>query len=196
MNMWEPKSKDDVVTIPNIITSLGILFVFAYMAAFLTGVNRWVIILLLVGASMSDVLDGFFARRLRQSTRVGEMMDPFRDRLLLLAILLHMILVVGFSNVILGIVFFEILIVLSKILSICRMAPLEVHWVGKLRQLVHVSCGGIFIAKYYFLDLSMMIMPSIHKLDVESLLWTMVVVSGLTFSAYAISQLSDMRDIK
>lgn len=190
MNLFDPKSKDSIVTIPNIITLVGILLVFAYMIAFWAGWNRWIILAFLFLAEISDA-DGTVARYLRQETIIGEMTDPFRDRLLLLAILLNVIFVKGFEIMIIGIIFFETAIALTKILSSVRNVPLEVRWLGKLRQIVHIVCGFIIVLKFYFYDLVSRWMPFVNRLSFNELLGAMIIASALTMTVYMLSQIRE-----
>lgn len=194
MSITAPKSRNDIVTIPNIITLFGIIFVFCYLIAFLLSWNRWAIFSFIFAAGFSDLLDGFFARRLDQKTHLGEVLDPFRDRLLLLAILLHIMLIYGFSMLIIGIVIFEVFVVLIKLLSLVMRMTIEVHWVGKLRQFIHVACGGIIMLKFYFYDLSARFFPYVNSISIEKILWIMFAASAVSMAAYTLSQINDIND--
>lgn len=194
MSITDPKSRNDIATIPNAITLAGIIFVFAYLIAFLMNANRWIIFSCIFMAGLSDLLDGFFARKFDQGTYLGEILDPFRDRMLLLAILLHVILVSGFNKLVIGIIFFEVFVVLAKILSMVRKTALEVHWVGKLRQLIHVTCGGLIIMKFYFHDFNRRFFPDINDISINKVLWVMFVASAVSMAVYGLYQINDIRD--
>jgi cardiolipin synthase len=75
-------------TIPNVISFVRLLGVplFLYL---LLGPHHdgWAVVVLAVGGT-TDWVDGFVARRLHQVSRLGELMDPFADRLYILAALL------------------------------------------------------------------------------------------------------------
>ena len=60
-------------TIPNVLIVVG-----DYVAA----------LILLILASLTDLLDGYLARRLGQVTRLGQLLDPAADRLYIFAALL------------------------------------------------------------------------------------------------------------
>lgn len=194
MSITDPKSRNDIATIPNAITLLGIIFVFAYLVAFLMNANRWIIFSCIFMAGLSDLLDGFFARSLNQRTYLGEILDPFRDRTLLLVILFHVMLMSGFNMLVIGIIFFEVFVVLVKILSLVRKMALEVHWVGKLRQFIHVACGGLIIMKFYFHDLNRRFFPDINNISISKVLWLMFVASAISMAAYGLSQINDIND--
>ena len=76
-----------MLTVPNLISFtrlLGVpLFLYLFLATDATG---WAVVVLAVGG-LSDWVDGFAARRLKQVSRLGELLDPLADRLYILATL-------------------------------------------------------------------------------------------------------------
>jgi cardiolipin synthase len=74
-----------VLTVPNLISFarlLGVpLFLYLYLG---TDAHGWAMVVLAVGG-LSDWVDGFAARRLKQVSRLGELLDPAADRLYILA---------------------------------------------------------------------------------------------------------------
>jgi cardiolipin synthase len=80
-------ASDRVLTLPNVISFVRLLGVPLFLYLFL--VERFdvaAVAVLAVGGS-TDWVDGFLARRLRQVSRLGELLDPFADRLYILATL-------------------------------------------------------------------------------------------------------------
>lgn len=74
--------KDNNWTLPNVITIARIVMVPAFVVAFIN--NRLDLALgLFVLAGVSDALDGFLARMLGQRSKLGAMLDPVADKLLL-----------------------------------------------------------------------------------------------------------------
>ncbi|MGH7477831.1 MAG: CDP-alcohol phosphatidyltransferase family protein [Longimicrobiales bacterium] len=71
------------LTLPNVISvaRIGLAGVFLFVQSAMPRM-----LILAVGAA-SDWLDGWIARRWRQGTRVGEILDPAADRVLVLAVL-------------------------------------------------------------------------------------------------------------
>src|SRR4029078_12467734 len=49
---------------------------------------RWVALVIFLGARVSDVLDGFFARKWGEQSAFGRMLDPIADKLLVASCLL------------------------------------------------------------------------------------------------------------
>ena len=77
-----------MMTLPNILTlgriALIPVFALAYMA---TDTYYWVAALLFAAAAATDWLDGYFARRLGQSTPFGAFLDPVADKLIVVTAL-------------------------------------------------------------------------------------------------------------
>jgi cardiolipin synthase len=74
-----------LLTVPNLITLLRLLFAPLVAADILDGYNRRAIALFLV-AGLTDVLDGLLARKTGESTQTGAYLDPIADKILLSAI--------------------------------------------------------------------------------------------------------------
>jgi CDP-diacylglycerol--glycerol-3-phosphate 3-phosphatidyltransferase len=81
------------VNIPNQITlgRIGLtVILFAVLTIFVNGhwpANRWLLQIasvLFVVAAVSDALDGYLARRWKQITKLGRVLDPFADKLLII----------------------------------------------------------------------------------------------------------------
>lgn len=71
------------ITWPNALSVLRLPLAAAFVATDSTPARG---VILAVGA-VSDWVDGWFARRLKQTTRVGEVLDPIADRVFAIAVL-------------------------------------------------------------------------------------------------------------
>jgi cardiolipin synthase (CMP-forming) len=122
-----------VLTVPNAISFLRLLGVPLFLYLFLVPhAYGWAVTVLAIGGT-SDWVDGFLARRLRQVSRLGELLDPFADRMYILATLVAF--TVG------GVVswLFTAALLLREVVLIGCLAvvrrygygPLPVHYVGK-----------------------------------------------------------------
>ena len=117
-SLFGQREKDGILTISNLITLGGILSGLIYALFYVYGANRWLILSVLFLIGFSDLSDGFLARRLRQSTNFGKIIDPVRDRILLFAIFGHIALLVGFNAQIAVIIFFEGIIIGFDVISL------------------------------------------------------------------------------
>ena len=121
-----------ILTVPNVISMLRILSIplIAYLVA-----NRHLIISLVVMliSALSDGVDGIIARRFNQVSKLGQILDPVADRLLILCSVLALsiasilpwwlLALVGARDVLMG------LLVLA--LAQHNYGPLPVHFAGK-----------------------------------------------------------------
>jgi cardiolipin synthase len=73
--------------IPNCICVLRILLVLPIVLCLLSGEWRWALLLIFT-AGFSDALDGFLAKRFDWRTRLGGLLDPIADKLLLVSVFL------------------------------------------------------------------------------------------------------------
>jgi cardiolipin synthase (CMP-forming) len=71
------------MNIPNTITMLRVILV-PLLAGFLLCGNYGAAVWVLLGAGISDALDGFLARRLNQLTYLGSVLDPLADKFLII----------------------------------------------------------------------------------------------------------------
>lgn len=77
-------------TIPNTLTALRILLIPVFVILFYTPVknNQLIAMAIFIIAAVTDWLDGFLARHLNQTTRLGAFLDPVADKLIVLSALL------------------------------------------------------------------------------------------------------------
>ncbi len=132
------KYVNSIVTVPNIITFIGVILVplglycyyidfylLSFACFFLSGI--------------SDLLDGYAASRLRQFSRFGEIIDPIRDRILLLAGMFVLIDVMNMNVVIIFLFFLPLIIGEVGIMYLGYRNPMiRVHSFGKARQAIHL----------------------------------------------------------
>jgi cardiolipin synthase len=127
------ESSNRIWTLPNVISFIRLLGVplFLYL---LLGVENDVaaVIVLAVGGS-TDWVDGYIARRMNSVSRLGELLDPFADRLYIVATL------IGFTiREVLPLWFTCALLLREAVLAVALIilrrhgyGPPPVHYVGK-----------------------------------------------------------------
>ncbi|GHJ44513.1 CDP-diacylglycerol--glycerol-3-phosphate 3-phosphatidyltransferase [Catellatospora sp. TT07R-123] len=128
-----PVARDRVLTVPNLISFarlLGVpLFLYLFLVADRIG---WAVVVLALGGT-TDWIDGYLARRLGQVSRLGELLDPFADRLYILATLFAFtvrdIVPWQFTAALLA---RDVLLMLTfPVLRRLGYGPLPVHYLGK-----------------------------------------------------------------
>ena len=72
-------------TIPNRITVARIISVIPFLLAMLlenSDIANWIAIACFILATVSDSLDGYLARKMKQVSDVGKFLDPLADKML------------------------------------------------------------------------------------------------------------------
>ena len=92
------------MNLPNALTILRIFFVPLLVAALVednvgfdvrgyTITNEWLALAIFLSAAFTDLLDGYLARRWKQVTTIGTLLDPIADKLLISAALISLVAV-------------------------------------------------------------------------------------------------------
>lgn len=72
--------------IPNILSFLRVLMVIAFIILFIKGYYM-ICLILYISAFLTDVLDGYLARKFNWISNLGKLLDPFADKFMLLSAL-------------------------------------------------------------------------------------------------------------
>jgi cardiolipin synthase (CMP-forming) len=128
-----PGIGDRIWTVPNALSALRLLGVPLFLYWVLGPHHDVWAIWLLIGAGISDYLDGTIARRFQQFSRLGQLLDPAADRLYIAATLLALVARDGLP------LWWALLLVgrdlaLLPTLPVLRrlgFGPLPVHFLGK-----------------------------------------------------------------
>lgn len=120
-------------TIPNALSMLRLALVPVFLVFIVRG-DDIVALVVLVVASLTDLLDGYLARRLRQVTRLGQLLDPAADRLYIFAALIGLAARDLVPWWIVGLIVARdvFLLVLGVVLANHGYGPLPVHQLGKV----------------------------------------------------------------
>jgi cardiolipin synthase len=148
-----------VLTIPNLISFVRLAGVplFLYLVLGPRADVAAVVVLALGGTS--DWVDGYVARRMRQVSRLGELLDPLADRLYILATVLAFTArgVLPWSFTLALLLRELVLTVALLVLRRYGYGPLSVHYLGKtatflllaafpIQLLAHASAGAAPVA--------------------------------------------------
>lgn len=80
------KERQDNMNLPNKLTVARVIavpfFVVAYILGFKWLAGFWIALILFIGASFTDMLDGKIARKRNLVTNFGKIMDPLADKIL------------------------------------------------------------------------------------------------------------------
>jgi cardiolipin synthase len=122
-----------VWTIPNVLSFFRLALVPVFLALVVAGEDALALLVLVV-SSITDFLDGYLARRLRQVSRLGQLLDPAADRLYIFAALIGLAWreVIPWWLVVLIVARDVMLAGLGVILANHGYGPLPVHHLGKV----------------------------------------------------------------
>src|ERR1700746_3192855 len=75
--------RNEIWNLPNSLTLFRIFLVPFLVVVLLTKSSDWVGLAILLFAEITDSFDGFFARRMNKTPRLGALLDPIADKLLM-----------------------------------------------------------------------------------------------------------------
>ena len=90
MNEKKDNSKK-IFTIPNIISMFRLLLIPVFIFSYVILKNDLLTVILLTVSGISDMLDGWIARRFNMVSELGKALDPIADKLTQLSMILCLI---------------------------------------------------------------------------------------------------------
>jgi len=92
IDMWKQVGQESI-NVPNLLTLTRILLIPVFVMLFATPDPHRSIIaaIVFVVAAVTDLLDGYLARRSGQVTKLGKLLDPIADKLLVLSALILLV---------------------------------------------------------------------------------------------------------
>ena len=184
--MSEPQISSRVLTIPNILTFLriGLIPIFAILLVY----NReaWALVVFTI-AGVSDGVDGFIARRMKQESELGTIIDPIADKLLMTTafVMLTLPSVMGTGRPHLPVPFWVTATVIGRDVAIIAVAGainvmtgfrgFKPSWLGKASTFVQVvgvililiaavfpANNGLFLPTTYTVVTAIAVFSGIH----------------------------------
>lgn len=121
-----------IFTVPNVLSFVRLALVPVFLVLIIAG-RDGLALLVLVISSVTDYLDGVIARRFRQVTRLGQLLDPAADRLFIFAALIGLALrdIIPWWLFAVIIARDALMLVLGIVLANHGFGPLPVHHLGK-----------------------------------------------------------------
>ncbi|EPI42384.1 CDP-alcohol phosphatidyltransferase family protein [Gardnerella vaginalis] len=129
---YSPAAMNRVLTVPNAISFLRICSI-PYLAWLITQRHMMVALIVLAISAFSDCVDGYIARRWNQVSKLGQILDPIADRLLIVCSTLALAIakVIPWWALILVVLRDVVMAVLVIVLAQYDYGPLPVNFVGK-----------------------------------------------------------------
>ena len=143
--------KEQFMTVPNLLSMLRLALVPVFMFLLLS--ERYLsAIVVLALSSLTDYLDGYFARKFNQVTRLGQLLDPAADRLYIFSTLVGLS-ITGIIPVWLAVVIIGRDLVLAAaypVLASHGYGPLPVHYLGKTGTFALLYAFPLLLMAYIF----------------------------------------------
>lgn len=83
------QKKEKIWNVPNVLTMIRMLLIPVYWALFMQG-HRFIALAVFIVASLTDLADGYIARKYHLITDFGKLMDPLADKLMVLSVMLSL----------------------------------------------------------------------------------------------------------
>jgi len=158
------------VNLPNILTMTRFLFIPLFIVVFFKGYELQAYGILLI-AGITDVVDGYLARKNNQVTDLGSMLDPLADKLMMLTVIISLLIADKISLLLAALIFFRD--------GAMIIGSLVFHFRGK-KTVPANAFGKITTVLFYMAVLLIIFELPYHK----EFLWFVVVFAFLTSFNY------------
>ena len=85
------KEREKILNVPNVLTMIRALLIPVYWVLFMDG-RHYIALAVFIIASLTDLLDGYIARKYHLITNFGKLMDPLADKLMVLSVMLSLVI--------------------------------------------------------------------------------------------------------
>lgn len=136
------------MNIPNSLTLIRIFLVPFLVVVLLTRMENFELwgVAILLGAALTDWLDGYVARRRRQVTDLGVVLDPIADKLLIAAAFITLVeLQLAPAWMVVIIVGREVLVVGLRAIAAAQGFSVPVSDLGKIKMVLQVCAAALLI---------------------------------------------------
>lgn len=180
-----PVPPPSMLNLPNLLTLFRILLVPLLVVALLTEFEgkEYVALGVFLLAAFTDVLDGYFARRQRKITRLGKLLDPAADKILMSAAFISLAeLNVAPSWMVVVIVAREFAVSALRSFAASENLVIAADFSGKLKTVIHTIAVSVGIIHERLLDLG----AEDPAWLVPTVLWASVAISVISGIDYFI----------
>lgn len=146
--MFKVKAKD-LISIPNILSYFRIILAFLFLYIYQQDMQQKSIYLgsILIASGISDVLDGYIARKYNMITELGKCLDPVADKLTQFILLICLLIKYPMAKITLSIfVVKEFIVTITGFKVICIQGKNEgAKWYGKLSTVIFYLTTTILV---------------------------------------------------
>ena len=129
----------NVWNIPNVLTMIRMILIPVFAVLFFMG-HKMAALAVFAAASLTDMLDGYLARKMNQITDFGKLFDPLADKLMVLTAMVCQGIAGVFPWIAIIIVACkELVMVLGGIFMLSRNVVVYSNYIGKAAQVFFIS---------------------------------------------------------
>ena len=137
------------MSIPNLLSVFRLILVPVFVSVFFICPREqyfWLAIILLI-SGITDILDGFIARKFNQVTQLGKILDPAADKITVAAVLFCLMFLYRQISLVLAVYVTKELFMLfgGIILAKRGVKPVSSRWFGKIATFVTYTVMFLFI---------------------------------------------------
>ncbi len=143
--MTSPQAEEPRLTLPNLMTLTRLALIPVFMLAFYLplGWSGWLAAGIFVVAGITDIIDGWLARRWQQTSRFGAFLDPVADKLIVAAALVMLVQTHATAwMAVPAVVIISREIAVSALrewmAEIGQRARVAVSWIGKVKTVLQI----------------------------------------------------------
>ena len=136
------------INLPNTLTLFRMFLVPVLVTIILTKFEgkQWISVGVFLTAALTDFIDGWLARRWRQVTPVGKLLDPMADKLLIAGAFISLIEVGGVPSwMVVVIIAREFAVTGLRGIAAERGIAIAASWFGKIKMAVQVACVVVLL---------------------------------------------------
>ena len=171
-----------IVTVPNILTGYRFAVVPVLLFCLYPGAKTWVELLaffLFLSAALTDLADGYLARKFQAETVLGKLMDPLADKVL---VTVALVMLIPMARIPAWVCFLilarEMIITGLRGLAAASGVVVAASGLGKLKSVVQLTALCVLI-----FPLGVLPLPSLHQLGLILLYGALVLTiwSGIDY---------------
>lgn len=171
------KAGGETLYFPNLLTILRLVLIPVYLWAFYATPSSHKVgaLCILLLAGLTDILDGYLARRFHWQTQAGQLLDPLADKLMMLAVLFSLLDTNRIPWLVAG------LLILRDAVMILGAAYF--YFQGK-RAVPRANVGGKATTLFYYITICSVILAWPTHAVTYVLLWLTVMLSYAAMLVY------------
>ena len=183
----------NVWTIPNVLTMIRIILIPVFVVLFFKG-HKMAALAVFCAASLTDMLDGYLARKLNQITDFGKLFDPLADKLMVLTAMICQTFWGPLPLVAVIIVAAkELMMVLGGMFMLSRNVVVYSNYFGKAAQVGFIASLILSFFHDNFVNRNVQLWGMTPDI---LLLWITVALSIIAMAVYAAEAVKTIRNQK